>query len=177
MWASFKQGTKSFSTFSDVAPKTQEMQVIKKKMVVQELLRYRMRKRWQTCAINDQHLQCQEDFAIQALHRNQRHVCGRGLAALWVQPNVAWHFVSGMQNTRSLPKSSHSAREQLLADSILYTQKGLVNYRYARIRFLNPSPLPAVLFVMNRTKCVPITVWSHWVNHIRFLYLLFHPLF
>lgn len=104
----------------------------------------KIKKGWQTCAINDQHLRCQEDVAIQALHRNQRHVRGRGLAALWVQPNVAWHFVPGKQNNHGLLKSSHSTREQLLADSILNRQEGLVNYCYAGIRFLNPSPLPAI---------------------------------
>lgn len=83
--------------------------------------------------------------AIQALHRNQRHVHGRGLAALQVQPNVVWHFVPGMHNNHGLLKSSHSTREQLLADSILNRQERLVNYRYARIRFLKPSPVPAVI--------------------------------
>lgn len=54
--------------------------------------------------------------------------------------------VWGMQNNHSLPTSSQSAREQLLADSPphthTHTQKRLVNYRYARIGFLNSSPHP-----------------------------------
>lgn len=85
------------------------------------------------------------NVAIQALHRNQRHVRGRGLAALQVQPNVVWHFVHGMHNNHGLLKSSHSTREQLLADSILNRQEGLVNYWYARIGFVKPSTLPAII--------------------------------
>lgn len=83
--------------------------------------------------------------AILASHRNQRHVRGRGLAALQVQPNVVWHFVPGMHNNHGLLKSSHSTREQLRADSILNRQEGLVNYCYAGIRFLQSSPVPAVI--------------------------------
>lgn len=74
MWASFKQGTKSFNTFSDVPPRNKGNVSDKKKKVVQELLGYRggKGKRWQTCAINDQHLQCREDVAIQALQQESK---------------------------------------------------------------------------------------------------------
>lgn len=88
--ASSGQCTKSFNTFSVVPPKANESEWCwEKRMVVQELLGDRMRAGLQTCAINDRHLHCQEHFATQASRRNQRHVCGRGLAGLWVQPNDA----------------------------------------------------------------------------------------
>lgn len=88
--ASSGRCTKSFNTFSVVPPKAKESDWCwEKRMVVQELLGDRMRAGLQTCAINDRHLHCQEHFATQASRRNQRHVCGRGLAGLWVQPNDA----------------------------------------------------------------------------------------
>lgn len=85
-----------------------------------------------------------------------------------------------MQSNHGLLKRSHSTREQLLSDSILNRQEALVNYCYARLRFLRRSLLQASLFVVNHIKCVPSRCMrspSEYENHTGLPSFLFHPLF